>query len=31
MSNGGFTALREAVAERLKRDMPYCIHVGTSP
>ena len=31
MSNGGFTALRDAVAERLKRDMPECVHVGTSP
>ena len=31
MSNGGFTVLREAVAERLKRDMPECVHVGTSP
>lgn len=31
MSNGGFAALREAVAERLKRDMSECVHVGTSP
>ena len=31
MSNGGFTVLREAVADRLKRDMPECVHVGTSP
>lgn len=31
MSNGGFAALREAVAERLKRAMPKEVHVATSP
>ncbi len=31
MSNGGFAALREAVAEHLKRAMPKEVHVGTSP